>query len=846
MAAGDKLAELNMTPDEINRFTKAMKDEKFRELFHEYAQELSNPENKKKYEEEITQLEQERGMEVKFIHPNAHHVLKTTVNGKEKCFINICSNNLINKPTCEAKRAENGQVGQCWSLPYSLTPGRPDRDNKGNNCMIYDVVFHPDTLYMADKNTRFMNLVNSTATQGVEDAFKVTLDKTKKLLKNIKYKGVPQSSVIRKPIPGQPRKEESSRHDEAFPIRYPDTTPTKDLKPLSSSLPQSPVKQSSLLPIQPHYTIKYRSLVDLQDYSYSRESAPSPRPKEIVITIDLPLLNSAADVDLNITDRKLTLESTKPNYKLELQLSYPVDDDKGDAKFNKAKKQLTVTLPVQPAKNPAVIHFEENQPESDDKEVMVSADEAVYETQLVKDEQSELNISEATCEAQPQESGPVQEKEEEDTHFFAGEVESYNINSLESKSKPLCLARADATLTYDINNTETFNSSEVNNTETSSSSEINNTETSSSSEINNTETSSSSEINTETSSLLDINNTEASSSSEINTETSSSSEINTETSSLLDINNTEASSSSEINNTKTSSSSEINITETSSSSEINNTETSSLLNINNTEASSSSEINNTETSSLLDINNTEASSSSEINTETSSVLDINNTEASSSSENAMNEPKKDFLPGVYIRTQETSLEPHTNNETENNQDKENVSSGSTSVQPSVITSAVKLKIANGSQLEVPVVESQMKQTESQLEEALYDVQNNPANPSNWETGKSEVEPSVISDGPDQLNSPLEKDTIKGSCRHQVMGVFSEDQNRSTELNSTRVPLNDQADNADYSKQRKTDFSVTTSAILREVNPEDGNEVIITDHTTSAAFSFQNSLWFELD
>ncbi|KAF4083836.1 hypothetical protein AMELA_G00121880 [Ameiurus melas] len=401
-----------------------MNDEKFCELLHEYAQEISNPENKKKYEEEITQLEQERGMEVKFIHPTAHHVLKTSVDGKEKCFINICSNSLINKPTCEAKRAENGQVGQCWSLPYSLTPGRPDRDGKGNKCMIYDAVFHPDTLYMADKNTRFMKLVNSTATQGVEDAFKVTLDKANSLLKKKQYKGVPQPAIIRKPIPGQPRKEESSPHDKAFRILYPDTMPIKNPTPPSSSLTQNPIKQSSLLPIQPHYTIKYRSLVDLQDYRCSRDSAPSPRPKEIVITIDLPLLKSAADVDLNVTDRKLSIESQKPDYKLELQLSYPVDDDKGDAKFNKATKQLTITLAVRPAKNCAVIHVKGNQAESDDRDVMGSANkgnEAVYKAELVKDEQSELNILDASCETQTQENRPVQEEEDEDMRFSSVE-----------------------------------------------------------------------------------------------------------------------------------------------------------------------------------------------------------------------------------------------------------------------------------------------------------------------------------------------------------------------------------------------------------------------------------------
>lgn len=458
MDFGNKLEEL-MTTDEITRFSKAMKEEKFRELLQEYAEEISNPDNKKKYEEEITKLEQDRGIEVKFIHPNPHHVLKTTMNRKEKCFINICSNNLINMPTCEAKRAENGQLGQCWSLPYTLTPGRPERDSKGNKYMIYDVVFHPHTLYMAGKNQRFMKLVNNTAIQGVENAFHVTLDRTNVLLKKIQYKGVPQPAVIRNQIPVEPKKEESSSHDKAFQILYPDTMPIKNPKSQSSLLTQSHIKQSSLVHIQPHYTIKYRSFLDLQDYRCSRDSAPGPRPKEIVVTIDLPLLKSAANIDLNVTDRKLALETQKSDYKLELQLSYPVDADKGDAKFNKAKKQLTVTLAVQPAKNHAVAHVEGNQPENDYSVVMETEDKAIYEAELVKKVQSELMISDAICKAHPQENRPVQTDEEIVQYSFV-EVESYKMNFLESKSTQLQLSRADATLTCEINNTKASRSSE--------------------------------------------------------------------------------------------------------------------------------------------------------------------------------------------------------------------------------------------------------------------------------------------------------------------------------------------------------------------------------------------------
>uniref|UniRef100_A0A3B1IN09 Dynein axonemal assembly factor 2 n=1 Tax=Astyanax mexicanus TaxID=7994 RepID=A0A3B1IN09_ASTMX len=261
----------------------ALKDEKFRELLREYTEEISDPENRRRYEEEITQLEQERGVDARFVHPTPHHVLKTSLNGQEKCFINICSNDLLNQPSCKPGRGEDGRLGQHWSLPYSLAPGRSDRDAKGKKCTVYDVVFHPDTLHIAGKNTRFMELVNSTAFQAVEEGCGVKLDKINAKTLKMQYKGVPQPAVIRKPIPGHPGEKEK-----------------KDKNNTAASTAESSSKAQHH-PTEPHYTVKYRSHVDLQDYSCSRDS-----------------------------------------------LSYPVDSDKGDAKFTKAKKQLTITLPVLP------------------------------------------------------------------------------------------------------------------------------------------------------------------------------------------------------------------------------------------------------------------------------------------------------------------------------------------------------------------------------------------------------------------------------------------------------------------------------------------------------------------
>nr|XP_057947364.1 protein kintoun [Doryrhamphus excisus] len=347
MDLGEKLKELNMSVDEIKSLTKAFKDEKFREMLRDYAEEIADPENRRIYEEEIAMLEQERGNNVEFVHPQPFRALKTSLNRKQKCYINICGNDKVGKPECKSGVSKEGRRGQCWSLPHNLTPGRQDTDPKGNKIMIYDVIFHPDTLHIANKNSKFMEMVSSTALKGIQDAFKVTLDENNMKELKTKYKGMPHPCVIRKPIPGFKPNDPAQDHPLAFP--YPDEKPQKpspDPKPRNYEIQH----EKNTQPTEPSYSVKYRSFIDLQDFRCSRDSAKSPRPKEIIITIDVPLLKSVADVNLEVKEKNLLLESQTPAYKLELPLSYPVDEERGAAKFIKQKGQLTVTLPVLPSK----------------------------------------------------------------------------------------------------------------------------------------------------------------------------------------------------------------------------------------------------------------------------------------------------------------------------------------------------------------------------------------------------------------------------------------------------------------------------------------------------------------
>ena len=63
------LSKFSIHLQEVEQLKKALQKDEFRKLLVEYAKEISDPENRKRYEEEIAQLERDRGQDVKFLHP---------------------------------------------------------------------------------------------------------------------------------------------------------------------------------------------------------------------------------------------------------------------------------------------------------------------------------------------------------------------------------------------------------------------------------------------------------------------------------------------------------------------------------------------------------------------------------------------------------------------------------------------------------------------------------------------------------------------------------------------------------------------------------------------------------
>lgn len=116
----------------------------------------------------------------------------------------------------------------------------------------------------------------------------------------------------------------------------------------------------------PKFSIKHQSDVDLQDFRDCVDAKiNAATPKNLVVEIDLPLLKSAGDADLDVQERSLVLKSEKPaKYLLELPLPYCVNADAGNAKFDSKHKKLTVTLPVV-RKNVSLAEMRDSGVESD-------------------------------------------------------------------------------------------------------------------------------------------------------------------------------------------------------------------------------------------------------------------------------------------------------------------------------------------------------------------------------------------------------------------------------------------------------------------------------------------------
>lgn len=96
----------------------------------------------------------------------------------------------------------------------------------------------------------------------------------------------------------------------------------------------------------PEYTISYSQTVRSEDMYLGMMGKQNSidHCDKMIVKIDMPLIDSAKDVELTVKEELLDVRCA--DYKLVLALPRKVDEDKGNAKWDKSKKQLVVTLQI--------------------------------------------------------------------------------------------------------------------------------------------------------------------------------------------------------------------------------------------------------------------------------------------------------------------------------------------------------------------------------------------------------------------------------------------------------------------------------------------------------------------
>lgn len=356
---------LDLTTDELDRFTKAFKSDKFRRLFAEYCQEISDPENRRIYEAELKQFEAERGIDAIFITPEPGFVVKSIVNGNQKIFINVAKSEKVDKPSSQRGIDVNtGEHGLNWRLPYVQSKPKHDYDKNKVICAVFDVIFHSDTLHLAGKNPAFKRLIVETAYDAVRTTFDLALDSSKNLkFPKLAYKGTPTPVVIRRQqINNQPVNgfgqtfvgdQKSAARDDASAAKAAATAKrnNNNNSKTNNNKPNGVGKQNGIIIDEyqtPTYEIIHRRHVEMHEYTDELDSKLNITiPKELVIKIHLPLLNASKDVVLDVNSKSIYLHCDTPaKYKLNVNLPHEVDKSTGTAQFDNQTKILAITLPV--------------------------------------------------------------------------------------------------------------------------------------------------------------------------------------------------------------------------------------------------------------------------------------------------------------------------------------------------------------------------------------------------------------------------------------------------------------------------------------------------------------------
>lgn len=257
--------------------------------------------------------------------PEPGFCLKTKTSTNEKIFLNICKSTEINPPKDISEedllklidQQDNENAAFHFRVPMSLGEPHTELDNSAEACAAYDVCINPEFLKKILEKPTFMGFFVSIVIEGLEEKFKIKLDRNCKMLKNRKFMGKISEQFIR--VKSKPLIAEINDSDKSSSSG----TPTAEEKAS---------KAEAIKRVTPNYKIV-------------REPADG-KAEFLVAEIELPNIISTKSVTLDIGEDRILLNTRSGIYFLDIYLPYNLNQEECGAQFDKQSKILTITMPV--------------------------------------------------------------------------------------------------------------------------------------------------------------------------------------------------------------------------------------------------------------------------------------------------------------------------------------------------------------------------------------------------------------------------------------------------------------------------------------------------------------------
>jgi len=312
-----KERKFNPTSQEVGNFQKAMDDPKFRDMFRDYLEEINDPVNLKRREEELLAMEKQ-GMAPegrKLVKPKSEFAVSLDLTEeKGKLVINLCSGEFCKDAVFGKGGDSDGTPGVTCHIPYILGHKRsaPYPDT-GDLCQVFDIVFSENTIKTAKAEARFKAVVIKTSIEAID-----------KMLKDCKVKDSEKYNQIPSFVDGA--------------LLSVSTESLECNDPTNPCLPSFAPK---------HKILPNPAGVRLPEYFVRMEASKGVRKVVVCITLaDTDIGEDYADIDINVKiEEQRVLIAYKEMYRLEMRLACPFEKEY-KVKWKKKKQQLKISLTV--------------------------------------------------------------------------------------------------------------------------------------------------------------------------------------------------------------------------------------------------------------------------------------------------------------------------------------------------------------------------------------------------------------------------------------------------------------------------------------------------------------------